>query len=63
VSARYNIEDKETGLYWVDGEWGDEPEWFTFVEASDIAGDLDRTVGRNYTRINVAEFFAGSEEP
>jgi hypothetical protein len=37
---RYCIEQLDTGLYWLAGEWCEEPEWFDSTEAFAIARSI-----------------------
>lgn len=37
---RYNIQNTTTGLYYLGGEWHEEPEWFDAGEAARLMGAL-----------------------
>lgn len=36
MATRYCVEQIGTGLYWHEGQWAEEPEWFTAQEANNI---------------------------
>jgi hypothetical protein len=40
MTRRYCIERTDDGLYWLGGEWCEEPEWFDYVEAARILRGL-----------------------
>lgn len=40
--TRYYVTNTVEGTYWIDGAWGEEPEWFSAAEANAIAERLGR---------------------
>jgi hypothetical protein len=38
---RFNIQDKDTGLYLLGNDWAEEPEWFDGREVKAIMADVE----------------------
>lgn len=50
---RYCIEDLETGLYYLNGQWEEEPEWFEAAEVYPLVRSLNHP---NPTAVRREEF-------